>query len=331
MQWMRKFLIRRLLLSIVILFFVTFIIYSVERCLPTSFVEAKAIEMSQKAGAKPLNELISELNSKYGLDGNIVQGYFSWVGHVVKGDLGTSWKHNVLVTEKFSSVIWYSFALASIAFVFQIAIAIPLGILSARKQYSKTDYAITVFALIGISLPTFFFATILKYIFSIKLGWFDLYGIVGRNYEQLSSFGKLLDMAKHMVLPAVTLTIVGIGSLMRYTRTNMLEVLNSDFIRTARAKGLPENRVINHHAFRNTLIPIVTILGGSLPGLFGGAMITETLYQIPGIGYTSYQSLVGGDIPFTMFYMTFLAILTLLGTLIADILYAVVDPRVRMN
>jgi len=119
--------------------------------------------------------------------------------------------------------------------------------------------------------------------------------------------------------------------LMRYTRTNMLEVLNSDYIRTARAKGLAENRVINHHAFRNTLIPIITLLGGTLPGLFSGAMITETLFQIPGIGYTSYQSILQGDIPFVMFYMLFIAVLTLTGNLIADVLYAVVDPRVRVS
>ena len=192
-------------------------------------------------------------------------------------------------------------------------------------------YSITVVALIGISLPTFFFATVLKLVFSIKLGWFDLYGIVGRFYEQLTPLGKILDMAEHLVLPVATLVIISIGSLMRYTRTNMLEVLNSDYIRTARAKGLSENRVINYHAFRNTLIPIVTIVGGTLPGLFSGALITETLFQIPGIGYTAYQAMVGGDIPFSMFYLTFLAALTLLGTLIADVLYAVVDPRVRVS
>ena len=140
-----------------------------------------------------------------------------------------------------------------IAFILQIGIAVPLGILAARKQYSKVDYGITVFALIGISLPSFFFATLLKYIFSIKLGWFDLYGVVGRMHEQLSPFGKVMDIAQHLVLPITTLLIVQIGSLMRYTRTNMLEVLNADYIRTARAKGLPESRVINHHAFRNTL------------------------------------------------------------------------------
>ena len=118
---------------------------------------------------------------------------------------------------------------------------------------------------------------------------------------------------------------------MRYTRTNMLEVLNSDYIRTARAKGVPERKVINHHAFRNTLVPLVTIIGGSLPGLFSGALITETLFSIEGIGYASYHAMVGGDIPFTMFYLTFMAILTLLGNLISDVLYAVVDPRVRLS
>jgi peptide/nickel transport system permease protein len=218
-----------------------------------------------------------------------------------------------------------------IAFVIELLIAIPLGVIAATKQYSRADYAITAGALIGISLPTFFFATLLKLLFSVKLGWFDLYGIVGRDYAKLDAMGQFLDKANHLVLPILTLVIVSIGSLMRYTRTNMLEVLNSDYIRTARAKGLSERTVIYHHAFRNTLIPLVTIVGGSLPGLFAGALITETLFMIPGIGYTSYQAMVAGDIPFSMFYLTFMAILTLLGNLLSDILYAVVDPRVRIE
>ena len=220
--------------------------------------------------------------------------------------------------------------MGAIAFILELIIAIPLGVIAATKQYSRADYAITAGALVGISLPTFFFATILKLVFSVKLGWFDLYGLVGRNYAQLDAMGKLLDKANHLVLPIVTLVIVSVGSLMRYTRTNMLEVLNADYIRTARAKGLSEKKVIYQHAFRNTLIPLVTIVGGSLPGLFSGALITETLFSIPGIGFTSYQAMVIGDIPFSMFYMTFLAILTLAGNLLSDILYAVVDPRVRI-
>ena len=218
-----------------------------------------------------------------------------------------------------------------ITMFFELIIAIPLGILAATKQYSKTDYTVSIIALAGISLPTFFFASLLKLVFSVKLGWFDLFGLVGRNYAQLDSWGQFLDKAHHLVLPIVTLVVLSIGSLMRYTRTNMLEVLNADYIRTARAKGLSERKVIYRHAFRNTLIPLVTIVGGSLPGLFSGALITETLYSSPGIGYASYHAMVAGDIPFSMFYLAFLAILTLLGNLISDLLYAVVDPRVRLS
>ena len=287
--------------------------------------------MSQKQGAKPYEELLADLNASYGLDKPVLEGYFVWLKDAVRGDFGESWVWTQPVTQKFANVIWYSFALSAVAFVLEIMIAIPLGIISATKQYSKADYAVTVFALIGISLPTFFFATILKWIFSINLGWFDLYGIVGRMHETYGSVGKVLDMAKHMVLPIVTLTIVSVGSLMRYTRTNMLEVLNSDYIRTARAKGVPEKQVINRHAFRNTFIPLVTTLGGSLPTLFSGALITETLFSIRGIGYASYHSMVQGDIPFTMFYLCFISILTLLGNLITDLLYAAVDPRVRLS
>ena len=328
---MKKFIIRRLLISVVLLFFVSMIIYAIMRLMPTSYVETQAMTLAQKPGAKSYQEWVDQLNTQYGLDTGIVQGYFKWASKAIRLDFGESWYFNQPVLQKFSSVIWYSFGLGLASFIIEIIIAIPAGILAARKQYSLADYAITVIALIGISLPSFFFATILKYIFSIKLGWVDLYGIVSRMHETMSSTGKVLDMVRHMILPTLTLVVVSIGSLMRYTRANMLEVLNSDYIRTARAKGLPENKVINHHAFRNTLIPIVTLLGGSLPGLFGGAMITETLFQIPGIGYTFYQCVTQGDIPFVMFYMVFMAVLILLGNLMADITYALVDPRVRVN
>ena len=163
------------------------------------------------------------------------------------------------------------------------------------------------------------------------LGWFDLYGIVGRYHQQLSAGGKFLDMANHMVLPVLTLTMLNTGGLTRYTRTNMLEGLNADYIRTARAKGLDERTVINRHAFRNTLIPLVSYMSYLIPSLFSGSMITETLFQIPGIGYISYDAMVAGDLPFTMFYSVFILILTQLSLMLADIMYAVVDPRVRVN
>ncbi|MDO5110447.1 MAG: ABC transporter permease, partial [Erysipelotrichaceae bacterium] len=307
-----------------------FIIYALMRCLPTSYIETIARQKSMQPNSKSYEEWMAQLSATYGMDKGILAGFISWLGRAITGDFGDSWFYTVPVTQKFSQVVWLSFIMGLISFILELIIAIPLGILAATKQYSKADYAISVFALAGISLPTFFFASLLKLVFSVKLGWFDLFGLVGRNYERLSPAGKLLDKAHHLVLPIVTLVVISVGSLMRYTRTNMLEVLNADYIRTARAKGLDEKKVIYHHAFRNTLIPLVTMVGGSLPGLFAGALITETLYSIPGIGYTSYQAMVAGDIPFSMFYLVFMAILTLLGNLISDILYAVVDPRVRI-
>lgn len=240
--------------------------------------------LSQGAGAKSYDEWMEQLNASYGLDKPIVLGFVTWAGDALKGNFGDSWKYTVPVLDKFKEVIWLSFVMGAISFVLQLIIAIPLGVVAATKQYSRADYLITAGALMGISLPTFFFATLLKLLFSVKLGWFDLYGLVGRNYAQLDSWGQLMDKANHPGIAIVTLVIVSVGSLMRYTRTNMLEVLNADYIRTARAKGLSEKKVIYHHAFRNTLIPLVTVVGGSLPGLFSGALITETLFAIPGIG-----------------------------------------------
>ena len=328
---MRKYIIKRILISIVILFFVAFIIYALMRCLPASYIENMARQKSMQPGSKSFDEWMEQLTAMYNMDKGIVYGFFAWIGQMFRGEFGDSWFYTVPVIQKFNSSIWISFWMGLVAMVLELIIAIPLGVIAATKQYSKTDYTISVLALAGISLPTFFFASLLKLLFSVKLGWFDLFGLTGRNYEQLSAMGQFLDKAHHLVLPIVTLVVISVGSLMRYTRTNMLEVLNADYIRTARAKGLNEKTVVYHHAFRNTLIPLVTIVGGSLPGLFSGALITETLYSIPGIGYVSYQAMVGGDIPFSMFYLTFLAILTLAGNLISDILYAVVDPRVRIS
>ena len=329
---MAKYTVKRLLYSALILFFVMFLIYVLMYNMPMGYIETKARELASRPGAsKSYSEWLADLNAQYGMDKGIVQGYFTWLKSAVRGEWGESWPWTVPVTQKFHDTVWYSFALGLVSFILEILIAIPLGIAAARKQYSFTDYFTTVVSMVCISMPTFFLATILKYVFSVKLGWFELTGMQGRNYQYLSDFGKFLDVAKHFVLPAITITIISIGGLMRYTRTNMLEVLNADYIRTARAKGVPEKVVINKHAFRNTLIPLITTLGGSLPSLFSGALITETLFGIRGIGYASYYSMTQADIPFTMFYLAFISILTLLGNLISDLLYAVVDPRVRLS
>jgi len=281
--------------------------------------------------SKSYEEWMQQLSAAYGMDKGILQGFFTWLGNALHFNFGDSWHYTVPVTQKFADTIWVSVYMGAVSMFFEILIAIPLGIYAATHQYQKSDYIISVVAIAGMSLPTLFFASLLKLVFCVKLGWFDLFGLTGRNYEQLSSMGQIMDKAQHLFLPIVVLVVINIGSLMRYTRTNMLEVLGQDYIRTARAKGLSEKKVIYHHAFRNTLIPLVTIIGGSLPGLFSGALITETLFGINGIGYTSYNAMVNGDIPFSMFYLVFIAILTLAGNLISDILYAVVDPRVRVS
>ncbi len=331
---MWKFIVRRICLALVIVICGAFIIYGVMRCMPTSFVEGLARQRaaaSATTGGASYQEWLEKLNEAYHMNDGVVKGFFNWLGNVCKGDFGESWKYGIPVINKFKDVIWYSVVLNIITLILEIVICIPLGIQAAKHQYSGFDYGITVFAMLCISLPTFFLATVLKYIFAVKLGWFDLYGIVGRYYEQLGTWGKVWDMTKHMVLPTLTLTMLNVGGLTRYTRTNMLEVLNADYIRTARAKGLSEKVVINRHAFRNTLIPLVSYMSYLVPSLFSGSMITETLYQIPGIGYISYDAMVAGDLPFTMFYSVFILLLTQVSLMLADIMYAVVDPRVRVN
>lgn len=327
---MRKFIIKRILISIAILFVVAFLIYCLMRSLPTSYVEQLARTKSSQPGSKSFEEWMKQLSAAYGMDKGIIGGFFTWLSNAVRGQFGESWYYTVPVTQKFNDTIWVSVYMGAVSLVFEVLIAIPLGVIAATKQYQKSDYIISIIAIAGMSLPTFFFASLLKLVFSVKLGWFDLYGLTGRNFEQMSGMEQILDKGYHLFLPIVVLIVISIGSLMRYTRTNMLEVLGQDYIRTARAKGLSEKKVIYHHAFRNTLIPLVTIIGGSLPGLFSGALITETLFGINGIGYTSYMAMTNADIPFSMFYLTFMAVLTLAGNLISDILYAVVDPRVRV-
>ena len=260
----------------------------------------------------------------------LLGGYFSWLGNMLKGDKGESFLYQLPVNKVIADHMWISFLISLVALIFQFAIAIPLGIVSATRQYSVTDYAVTVITMIGISLPSFFFAALLIKVFSSWLGWFPASGLVSAG-GSAEGIAYVFDMLHHLVLPMLVLVVLSIGGLMRYTRTNMLEVLNSDYIRTARSKGLSEKKVIYVHAFRNTMIPLMTLLAGILPSLFGGAMITEEVFAIEGIGRLAYKALQQGDVPFIMGYNMFLAVLTVIGTLLSDLMYAVVDPRVKLS
>ena len=328
---MFKYILKRIGISILILVGVSFILYALLRCMPTDFVEAKILALNT-SGTTVSQEFIDQLYKTYGLDGNIVQGYFSWLGNVCRFDFGRSFiSQRPVVSEIFNGDrLGTSFLVAAIATVFEFMIAIPLGITAATHQYSVRDYVVTVLVLIGISLPSFFFGQMLKDLFANKLGWFPVSGMRDPSFTPENGFQSLMDYLHHMFLPVLTVVILSIGGRMRMTRTNMLEVLNSDYIRTARAKGLQEGKVIYKHAFRNTMIPVVTSLAGLIPSLFSGAMITEQVFDLTGIGNYALTAMTQGDIPVIMTYNMFLAFLSVMGVLLADLMYAVVDPRVKL-
>ncbi len=332
---MGKYIAKRLGLAVVIIIGASFLIYLLSMLMPVDYIDNQTAAAVQN-GSMTLDE-VQRLKELYGLAdksiGGIAKGYIGWASSTLRGDLGFSFLYGRPVTDVIRDNVWVSFTISLIAYILQIFIAIPLGIKAAVHQYSGYDYTVSIFSMAATSLPSFFLSALLMNVFSIRLGWFPLQGLTSATilFSQGFSIAKTLDMAWHLVLPIAVLTLLNIGGLMRYTRTNMLEVMNSDYIRTARAKGLAEKDVINRHAFRNTLIPLVTTLSGSLPGLFSGAMITETVFAIPGIGYLALRATRQGDIPFVMGYNVYLAILTVIGYLISDLMYAVVDPRVKIT
>lgn len=329
---MVKYIVKRILYSILVLLLVSMIIYGLVRALPNDYIDNKLFPMLEQGTVS--EEDILRMKELYGLADNsflgIVKGYFGWLGNALKGDLGVSFKYSAPVSEVIGESMWVSFLIALIAYILVYLIAIPLGIKSAVNQYSALDYSITTFTMIGISLPSFFLATVLIKIFAVDLGWFPQQGLESAM-SMATGIQRLLDQIYHCILPMLTLVVLSIGGTMRYTRTNTLEVLNADYIRTARAKGLSEKSVIYKHVFRNTMIPLVTMMAGVLPSLFGGAMILEQVFALPGIGQKAYAALTVGDIPFIMGYEMFLAILAVIGTLFSDIAYVLVDPRIKLD
>ena len=330
---MLKYILKRIGLAILILIGVSMIIYFLIRLMPVDFIQDKINSINQGGTAVP-EELVETMYSMYGLGddsfGGILKGYFTWLGQLARGDLGDSFIHVEPVADVIVRHMGVSFAVSLIATIFEFLIAIPLGITAATHQYSLRDYIVTILVMIGISLPSFFFGQILRDIFAYKLEWFPSQGLVNAG-GSATGIALLPEYFMHMFLPILTVVILSIGGRMRMTRTNMLEVMNSDYIRTARAKGLSERKVIYKHAFRNTLIPIVTTLAGLLPSLFSGAIITEQVFGLPGIGNVALDAMNRGDIPFIMGYNMFLAMLSVIGVLLSDLMYAVVDPRVKLN
>lgn len=335
---MVKYIIKRLLLALLILLGVSMILYVLMRCTPSNIIADQYRQSHANADNLTPEELERNLNAllaSYGLDDDsfwgILKGYFMWIGNFLRGNMGRSFQYQAPVEEVIGRYMWLSFGISFVALLLEMVIAIPLGIKCAVNQYGKLDYVATVLCMIGIAFPSFFLGNLFIKWFAVDLGWFPTGGLTGNYAVGSSGFEIFLHEIWCLILPMSVMVLLSIGGLMRYTRTNTLEVLNADYIRTARAKGLSERKVVYKHVFRNTMIPLVTQLSFTLPTLFGGAMITEQVFNLPGIGNIAYQALLRNDVFLVMGYNMFLAVLTVIGVLLADIMYAVVDPRVKLR
>lgn len=329
---MVKYIVKRLLLSVFIMVGVSFIIYFILRLMPMDYVDQQIASLN---GDKATPELIAQLKAQFHLEDSsflgIIRGYFQWLWDFLQGDLGRSWVHQEEVTTLILSKMGISFGISLVSLIFEVLIAVPLGVKCAVNQYGKLDYTATVVCMTLMAFPTFFLGNLFIKWFAEGLGWFPIGGLKGNLTTDATWWQKFIDMIWHLIIPMTVLVLLNVGSYMRYQRTNTLEVLNADYIRTARAKGLSEGKVVYKHVFRNTMIPLVTVMASALPMLFGGAMITEEVFGIDGIGRITYQAITRGDIPLAMGYNMFIAILTVLGILLSDIMYAVVDPRVKLG
>ena len=273
-------------------------------------------------------EEINKAEQKLGMDKPKIVQYFMWLKEIVKGNLGYSIKSGQPVAKLIGERLPATLLLTSAAFILSFAIGVPLGVYSATHKYSVGDYSMTLVAFLGISIPNFFFGLGLIYVFALKLGWLPTSGMMTIGAD-LSGWHGIVVRLRHLILPAIVLALPNLATVMRFTRSSMIEVMLHDFIRTARAKGLSNRTVIFKHALRNALIPVVTIFGLSIPFLFGGAYITEQVFNWPGMGSLGIQAITAREYPIVMGLNLFTSILVLLGNLIADISYAFVDPRIR--
>ena len=320
---MLQYTVKRILKMIPTLLIISILLFKVIDLAPGNFLDTKV-------NPNMTVEKLEQLEAVYGFDKPFGERYVNWLKKAVKGDFDESLKLRQPVSEIIKDYAWNSFVLAGTAFLLSILIAIPLGIVCATKQYSFADKATTILTFVSISLPSFLLGLMLINAFSLKIKLFPIGGMTTAG-SNLTGAAYYKDVLIHMVLPVVSLTILQAGSLIRYVRTAMLEVINQDYIRTARAKGLKEKVVIYKHALRNGLIPVITYIGMSLPGLFAGALITETIFVWPGIGRIGYEAILNRDYTLLMGFNMFMAVLTLMGNLLSDILYAVVDPRIKLK
>ena len=321
---MRNYIIRRMLQIIPVfigIMVLLFVIIELSPGGPISAFISPRMRPAQQA----------ELIERFGLNEPAHTRFFIWFGNMLRGDMGMSIRLQRPVVEVLTPMIAPTLMLSILSLLFSIIIGVPAGIISATKQYTLQDNSLTVFSLIGISMPSFFFGLLLLRYFAIELQWFPLFGLRDPLYRPPNAFANAMHVLHHLVLPTFVLGMGGVATFMRYTRSSMLEVIKSDYIRTARAKGLKEKIVIYRHALRNAIIPIITLLGFWIPALLSGAVITETIFALPGLGRTAVEAVMTRDYPVILAINTMLAFLTLISTLVADLLYAAADPRIKYD
>lgn len=316
-----RYISKRLLQTIPLLIIVSMISFFIIRLSPIDPIAE--LRLNPSISQETLDKEIKRLN----LDKPIHIQYLSWAKSFVKGDLGyTSAGEKVSV--KLKERIPNTLLLTLVVIFMTWSVGIPLGILSAIKKETALDRILTVLASIGMAIPSFFFA-ILMLIFAVKTGWFPVGGLTSYNFNELTFFAKILDIAKHLILPALVLFTISLSGLQRQMRANMLEVLDSDYVKFARAKGLSENKVIFKHALRNAINPMITLLGFEFAGLLSGAALTEYVFQYPGLGRLILEAVMKSDINLVMASLMMGTIMLILGNLIADILLMITDPRLR--
>jgi len=324
---MALFALRRFLLAIPLLVGITFVSFLVIHLAPGEPTEVQTGDLSVHSTAQA-RQALREL---YGLDKPFHVQYWKWLTRVAQLDFGRSFQPDGRpVLAKIGERLPITLLLNVVEMFLILACAVPIGVLSATRQYSLFDKVTTVFVFVGFATPDFWLALLLMILFGVQLGWLPISGLRSLNWEYLAFWPQQWDFLSHLVLPVAVATFGGLAGFSRYMRQSMLEVVRQDYIQTARAKGLPEQVVIGKHALRNALLPVVTILGLSLPGLIGGSVIVESIFAIPGMGQLMVQAVFSRDYPLIMGNLVIVAGLTLAANLLADLAYGVVDPRIRM-
>ncbi|MDD5495900.1 MAG: ABC transporter permease [Candidatus Omnitrophica bacterium] len=323
---MLNYLARRLIGLIPVFFGITIISFFVMHLAP-----GKPTDLQTSLNPKITYEARVRMEKLYGLDKPVHVQYVDWLKRFVRLDFGRSFLDDRPVIDKISERIPITLLINISSLLLIFAIGIPLGILAAVKRHTLRDKLTTVFVFIGFSTPEFWLALLLMSLFGITLGWLPISGIKSLDFEYLSFAGKVLDVARHIALPVCIAAFGSLAGISRYMRSSMIGVIGQDYIRTARAKGLRESQVVYKHALKNALLPVITIIGLSIPGLIGGSVIFESIFAIPGMGRLFYESVMARDYATIMGVLSIGALLTLLGNLLADVAYSYADPRIRLG